>query len=89
MNIDEELDQGEIKRWNTDKGHLTIKEEYCKGCGYCIEFCPKDVLEEAEWFNEKGYHPPTPISIDSCINCGFCQLICPDFAIWVKEDEIE
>lgn len=75
------------KRWKTNQGYLYIKEDYCKGCGYCIEFCPKDVLEESEEFNEKGYHPPSPVEIDQCVNCGFCGLICPDFAIWTEEDD--
>ena len=89
MKPEKETAKKEIKNWETNKGHLSINENYCKGCGYCIEFCPKDVLEEADWFNEKGYHPPTPTSIESCVNCGFCQLICPDFAIWVKEEKDE
>jgi 2-oxoglutarate ferredoxin oxidoreductase subunit delta len=75
------------KKWETDEGHLYIIEDYCKGCGYCIEFCPQDVLEESEEFNEKGYHPPVPVEIDQCVNCGFCALICPDFAIWTEEDD--
>ncbi|MGQ9796798.1 4Fe-4S binding protein [Desulfosoma sp.] len=33
-------------------------EDRCKGCGYCIAFCPRDVLQESKRFNAKGYHPP-------------------------------
>jgi len=22
---------------------------------------------------------------DSCVNCGFCRLICPEFAIYTEE----
>ncbi len=74
------------EKWTTDKGHLYIREDYCKGCGYCIEFCPQEVLEESEGFNEKGYHPPEPKDIDKCVNCGFCGIICPDFAIWDEQE---
>ena len=35
--------------------------------------------------NAKGYHLPI-ISEDShCPNCGLCMLLCPDFAIYVKD----
>lgn len=78
-----------VKRWETSKGYLYIKEDNCKGCGYCHAFCPQEVLEESEDFNEKGYHPPEPVSIDDCVNCGYCELICPDFAIWLEEENDE
>lgn len=78
-------DQAKTKKWEIDGGELYIKEDYCKGCGYCIEFCPRDVLEESEKFNEKGYHPPEPVNLQECVNCNFCGMICPDFAIWSKE----
>lgn len=78
-----------VRQWETKDGYLSVHEENCKGCGYCIEFCPRDVLEESEHFNEKGYHPPTPGDIDSCVNCGYCELICPDFAIWSTKEREE
>ena len=39
-------------------GIVHIIEERCKGCGYCVEFCPQDVLIMSERTNAKGYHPP-------------------------------
>jgi len=39
-------------------GIVHIIEERCKGCGYCVEFCPQDVLVMSERTNAKGYHPP-------------------------------
>ena len=78
-----------VKRWETNKGHLYIKEDNCKGCSYCTAFCPQEVLEESERFNEKGYHPPEPVKIEDCVSCGYCELICPDFAIWIEEEEDE
>ena len=35
---------------------VNIDENRCKGCGLCIEFCPKQVLEFSRNYNEKGYH---------------------------------
>jgi 2-oxoglutarate ferredoxin oxidoreductase subunit delta len=75
------------KRWKTQHGFLYIQEDECKGCGFCIEFCPKKVLERSEHFNAKGYYPPTVIDDKACVNCTFCELICPDFAIWSEKTQ--
>lgn len=69
----------------TVSGEIHIIADRCKGCNFCIEYCPRDVLEVSEEFNEKGYHPPKIVKPDQCTFCGFCELICPDFAIFVTE----
>lgn len=33
-----------IKEVNMAKGKVEIIAELCKACGYCIKFCPKQVL---------------------------------------------
>ncbi|MBW1808378.1 MAG: 4Fe-4S dicluster domain-containing protein [Deltaproteobacteria bacterium] len=63
------------------KGEVFIDREGCKGCGFCIEFCPTRVLELDDNFNKKGYHPPIVADIESCTGCDLCGLFCPDFAI--------
>jgi len=68
------------------RGVLYIIEERCKGCGYCINFCPKNVLETSTRFNNKGYHPPLPAKPEECVNCHYCEIICPEFAIYSMED---
>ena len=67
----------------TPKGDIYIIDDRCKGCGFCIEFCPTDVLVEADRSNTKGYHPPEIKYPEKCIACRLCELICPDFAIYV------
>ncbi|HSO67260.1 MAG TPA: 4Fe-4S dicluster domain-containing protein [Desulfatirhabdiaceae bacterium] len=62
-------------------GRVYIISERCKGCGYCIEYCPRDVLAFSEGFNAKGYHPPV-VKRDDCLNCHYCELLCPEFAIF-------
>jgi len=62
-------------------------EERCKGCGFCVEFCPKKVLSMSSRINAKGYHLPEITEDSHCPNCGLCMLLCPDFAIYVKESD--
>ena len=74
-------------KWKRPKGEIHIIADRCKGCGFCIEFCPNDVLIESKNFNKKGYHPPEAKDPDNCICCRLCELICPDFAIFVLGEE--
>ena len=67
------------------KGQVHIIDDRCKGCGYCIEFCPKDILRFSDRFNRKGYHPPMVVRPDECVNCHYCEIICPEFAIFSVE----
>ncbi len=64
------------------RGQVIIHEERCKGCGFCIEFCPKGVLEASPKFNSKGYHPPYAVKPEECVQCNLCYLVCPEFAIY-------
>jgi 2-oxoglutarate ferredoxin oxidoreductase subunit delta len=71
--------------WEAPKGKIYIIDERCKGCGFCIEFCPRKVLEESQKFNSRGYHPPEVVNPDDCVDCQLCELICPEFAIFVLD----
>lgn len=64
-------------------------ESYCKGCGYCIEFCPKDVFEESDELNERGVKIPKIREEVECIRCGLCTVLCPEMAIFFEEEEDE
>ena len=66
-------------------GIVHILEERCKGCGFCVEFCPQGSLIMSRRTNSKGYHPPEIVGSVHCINCGLCALLCPDFAIYVED----
>jgi len=66
-------------------GIVHIVDDRCKGCGFCIEFCPQDILTISKRTNAKGYHPPEIIPGTQCINCGLCTLLCPDFAIYIED----
>lgn len=79
------LDAAQIE---VSRGIVHIIADRCKGCGYCIVFCPRDVLEVSTQFNAKGYHPPAVKKPDECVNCHYCEIICPDFAIFSVEAPI-
>lgn len=80
------LDEEKVK---TTKGRVFAIPDRCKGCGFCIEFCPKEILEESREINKKGYHLPKIVDgkEDYCMNCNFCMLICPEFAIFTEVEE--
>lgn len=58
--------------------NLEINTEWCKGCGICVAFCPKQVLE----LNRKD--KSEAVRLEDCIACMLCELRCPDLAIEVK-----
>ncbi|HPI74061.1 MAG TPA: 4Fe-4S dicluster domain-containing protein [bacterium] len=59
------------------KGHVTVREAWCKGCAICVEFCPEQVL-----VMERG--KATVAYPDRCTACNLCELRCPDFCITVS-----
>ncbi len=69
------------------RGKVHINPNWCKGCGFCVQFCPKKVLDMSPEFNAKGYHPPYVKNPDACHDCMFCQMICPEFSIYVIMEE--
>ncbi|MFC2007437.1 ferredoxin family protein [Chloroflexota bacterium] len=68
-------------------GQVDIDKERCKGCGYCVEFCPRDVLKMSGELNTKGYLLPMVDDETMCLACGYCEIICPEFAVKVSTPE--
>jgi len=69
------------------RAEIRIIKERCRGCGFCIDFCPKDVLEASKELNQKGAYPPKVVDETKCALCNFCQTICPDVAIFTIKKE--
>lgn len=62
---------------------LQINRDWCKGCGICVAFCPKQVLEMDRL--EKA----AVAREEDCIVCRACELRCPDLAITVIKEETD
>ena len=68
----------------TTPGQVFIDEERCKGCGFCVEFCPTEVLKMSAELSPKGYNLAVVDDESKCLACGFCEVICPEFAIRIS-----
>jgi 2-oxoglutarate ferredoxin oxidoreductase subunit delta len=65
---------------------VTVNEDVCKGCGLCVDACPKKIMEmDSSRINKKGYHTAICIRMEECIGCAFCATMCPDVAITVEK----
>lgn len=65
---------------------IIVDRRYCKGCGLCIDACPRGIIElDKGSLTAKGYHPARIAegSESKCIGCGTCYVVCPDVAITV------
>ena len=63
-------------------GTVFFKSQICKGCSFCVSFCPTGAIAFSHEFNRKGYHFPILANPEKCIGCNLCGLYCPDFAIF-------
>ena len=64
---------------------VTFRTDWCKGCGLCVDACPKKILAIArDKINQKGHHPVEMTDQEQCIGCAFCATMCPDCIITVE-----
>ena len=61
------------------KQHL-INREWCKGCGICVELCPKKVLELDDQEKVIAARP------EDCVAWKQCEIHCPDLAIEIETE---
>ena len=52
---------------------------WCKSCGICAAFCPRECIGR----DEEG--SPVVKDASRCSGCGWCEVHCPDFAISVRQ----
>lgn len=81
IRMEESLPPAEPRRKRRRRGLVTVFPNWCKGCSLCVAFCPMKVLEQNEDGRVIVAHP------EKCTACRWCELHCPDFAIFVTEVE--
>jgi len=59
------------------RGRVKVFSHWCKGCGLCIAFCPRQVFEPGKDGQPVVAHP------ERCTACDWCRFHCPDLAITV------
>ena len=65
---------------------VTSDFNVCKGCGLCVNACPKKIIAlSKDKLNAKGHSPAEITNQDLCIACAFCATMCPDCAITVEK----
>jgi 2-oxoglutarate ferredoxin oxidoreductase subunit delta len=65
---------------------VTFNEDRCKGCGLCVQACPKKIVAlSRSKLNSKGFHPAEITDVGACIACAFCATMCPDAVIRVEK----
>lgn len=81
MADEKQAPNGAAKKKPKRPGLTIINIERCKGCGFCVAFCPARNLRLSQKFNRKGYHYPMVVDQQVCKGCDLCGTLCPDFAI--------
>lgn len=65
---------------------VSFKTDICKGCGLCVDACPKKIIALAkDKLNAKGHSPASITDQEKCIGCAFCATMCPDTVITVEK----
>jgi pyruvate/2-oxoacid:ferredoxin oxidoreductase alpha subunit/NAD-dependent dihydropyrimidine dehydrogenase PreA subunit len=52
--------------------------EFCKGCGRCIEACPKHCITLGTEINPATGLTPVLLDLEQCNGCGLCLTACPE-----------
>jgi 2-oxoglutarate ferredoxin oxidoreductase subunit delta len=71
----------------TVKIKIRTNTKRCKGCMFCIDVCPQNVLEVSGKINKRGIRYVVLKHPEKCTGCGLCMLVCPDCAIEIVDEK--
>ena len=69
-------------------GRITIDKDRCKGCEYCVIYCPKECIAMSDKINVRGVHYAQFVKPEECTGCGICARMCPDICIEVFDRKL-
>ena len=61
-----------------ERPQVVLTPALCKGCGRCIEACPKHAITLGQEINQVSGLVPVQIDYDICNHCGLCVSACPE-----------
>ena len=65
-------------------GEVVIDPNRCRGCGYCVKFCPRGCIAiPGDKLSAEGYTLAVFSRPENCNACGACGWLCPHFALEV------
>ena len=67
------------------RGAVRINTRALQGLRHLHRVLPEAGARALGPFNAKGYYPPEVKAGAWCVNCHFCEVLCPDFAIHSTE----
>jgi pyruvate/2-oxoacid:ferredoxin oxidoreductase alpha subunit/NAD-dependent dihydropyrimidine dehydrogenase PreA subunit len=69
---------------------VVLLPELCKGCGRCIEACPKHGISMGTEINQASGFVPVTIDYSVCNHCGLCVTACPEpYGLGTEAYELE
>jgi 2-oxoglutarate/2-oxoacid ferredoxin oxidoreductase subunit alpha len=60
------------------RSEVFVTPELCKGCGRCIEACPKHAISPGQDINQTSGLVPVVIDYALCNHCALCVSACPE-----------
>ena len=80
------VNKGKRTPYVKKKFKVRIDEKLCKGCYFCVKFCPLGVFVRSEIIGELGYNIAQVEFPEKCNGCRACLLYCPDLAVAIEEE---
>lgn len=72
------LQAQQAKNTKKDRPKPFLFPEFCKGCGRCIDACPKGCIHLGTEINPATGLVPVQLELDTCNGCGLCLTACPE-----------
>jgi pyruvate/2-oxoacid:ferredoxin oxidoreductase alpha subunit/ferredoxin len=69
---------GSIAQMAKQRAEVVLTPELCKGCGRCIESCPKHAISVGCEINQLSGLIPVQFDHALCNHCGLCIAACPE-----------